>query len=164
MPKCSNCGGTGHNKRTCKHSCTIERNNRTTDTMTDIDIVTFTERLMDDAASDIHQLIDEVTTIKKTLKLKEHHLEQASETVALLIKTFTGEMDNGGLCDFVNVGDEYTLSIPSEVLVKTIVECGIKAGVFAKGRYSYTRCNCYRYMGLDSPEVEGVHIILEELE
>ena len=118
------------------------------------DMVTFTERLMDDAASDVHRLIDDVDKLEEKVTVRDHHLEQLFDTISQLIKSLFGEMSTNG-CEFDDVGDDYTLNIPSEGgvgLAKSIMKCGIKSGVFAKGRYAYTLCE------------NGVHIKLEALE
>ena len=121
------------------------------------DMVTFTERLMEDAASDVHRLIDDVDKLEEKVTVRDHHLEQLFDTIAQLMKTLFGEMvTNGGSINcFDDVGDDYTLMTPPEGgvrLAKSIMKCGIKSGVFAKGRYAYTICE------------DGVHIKLEALE
>ena len=124
-----------------------------TNTMSITDMVTFTERLMEDAASDVHRLIDDVDKLEEKVTVRDHKIELLFDTIAQLIKTLFGEMVTNG-CEFVDVGDDYTLQIPSGGvrLAKSIMKCGIKSGVFAKARYAYTLCE------------NGVHIKLEALE
>ena len=139
----------------------------------ELDLQVFMDRVMDDAASDIHQLIDknvalldEVSSLEKGVKLRKYHLDQLFYTISHLIKILFGEMVNGG-CEFDGVSDNYTLVIPSEGgvrLAKSIVKCGIKCGMFAKGQYSYARCDDPTSCVAHPATCECVHIKLEELE
>ena len=118
----------------------------------DFDAVTFTERLMDDAAADIHKLDDELAAIKaeNALLMEEKSVLKAENdllwkehdiTDALLSSLVEECAHQGGLTE---VGDEYTFYIPHKdnlELAEMIVEKGQETATdfFPQGRFSYTR-------------------------
>ena len=115
----------------------------------DYDAVTFTERLMDDAAADIHKLDDELAAIKaENALLKAENVllvtqidKECDITDALIASLVDECAREGGLTE---VGDEYTFYIPLKdnlELAEMIVEKG-QGGMtdfFPQGRFSYTR-------------------------
>ena len=119
----------------------------------DTDIATFTERLMDDAAADIHKLDDEVAAIKaenallkeekSVLKAENNLLWKEHDITDALISSLVEECAQfqGGLTE---IGDAYTFYIPHKdnlELAEMIVEKGQETATdfFPQGRFSYTR-------------------------
>ena len=107
----------------------------------DTDIATFTERLMDDAAADIHKLDDEVSSLKAEnalLKLTiEHESYNTSACVSALSDILSHDTD-GWSHDY----HERTFYIPhmdNIPIAKMIEEQGKENGAIPEGRYSYTR-------------------------
>ena len=108
----------------------------------DTDIATFTERLMDDAAADIHKLDDEVASLKAENALLKLTIQQESYNTILFASTLSdilSEVSAGWGNDY----HEITFYIPLMDNIRIAKMIGVEHakenGAIPEGRYSYTR-------------------------
>ena len=105
--------------------------------------MTFTDRIMNDAADDIHQLEEDNAYLLKKIDILIKDNNRCSSIAFQLISCIVTEIEYT-LFDFSNVGDKYVLSIPMSIyfedpilIAKSVIEYGIKVGSFCDGRYTY---------------------------
>ena len=110
-------------------------------TASDTDIATFTERLMDDAAADIHKLDDEVASLKAENALLKLTIQQESYNTSLFVSTLSDILshDTDGWSHDYHERTFYIPHMDNIRIAKMIVEQGLENGEIPPARYSYTR-------------------------
>ena len=133
----------------------------------DSDIATFTERLMDDAAADIHKLDDEVASLKAENALLKLTIQQESYNTILFVSTLAdilSDVSEGWGGPNYNWITFYIPLMDNIRIAKMIVEQGLENGEIPPARYSYTRySNTYNGQPIiPAPDGPYVKIKLEE--